>query len=70
MNDDVILRFLPFVLVNVGEAITSAWFRQNEARRRRVVLDLGAQLADEHAQVLRVVLVRWPPHRGENLPVR
>ena len=36
---------------------------------RRVALDLGAQLADEHAQILRVVLVRRAPDGGEDLAV-
>ena len=35
-----------------------------------IALDLGAQLADEHPQILRVVLVRGAPDGGEDLAVR
>jgi hypothetical protein len=51
-------------LVDIGEPIASARLGQNSARRGRIVLDLGAQLADKYAQVLRIVLVRRPPDRG------
>src|SRR6266545_3528260 len=33
---------LPAVLVDIGESIAGAWLRQDDARRRWVVLDLGA----------------------------
>jgi hypothetical protein len=65
--NDVVLRLLSIVLVDIGEPIANARFGQNDARRGGMVLDLGAQLANEYAQVLRVVPVRRPPHRRENL---
>ena len=38
-------------------------------RRAGIALDLVAQLADEHPQILRVALVRGAPDRGEELAV-
>ncbi len=52
-------RALPF-----PEAIADPRLRQDNPRRGRVALDLRAQLADEDAQILRVVLMRRPPDRG------
>src|ERR1700722_1242320 len=46
----------------VAETISDARFGQNDLRRRGVALDLGAELADEDAQILRVVLMSRAPY--------
>ena len=49
------------------EPVACACLGSNDCRIGRVRFDLGAQLADEHAQILGVVMMGWPPDRGQNL---
>ena len=53
-----------------GGAVADAGLGFDNSRRGRVALDFGAQLTDEHAQILRVLAMRRTPNRGQNLAVR
>jgi hypothetical protein len=59
---------LPSLLLD--QAIADARLGLNELRLRGILLDLPAQLSDEDAKILRVLLMRWAPYRAQDLSVR
>src|SRR5208337_678449 len=54
---------------SLGSPVADPGLRLDDFGRGRIALDLGAQLADEDAQILRVLGMRRSPHGGENLAV-
>src|SRR3984957_18988308 len=53
----------------LGGAVADARLGFDGERHRRIDLYLGPELSDENPEVLRVLGMRRPPDRGQNLPM-
>lgn len=57
------LRWWLLPLGGVAQPVADAGLGQQVARAAGFRLDFAAELADEDAQIVRLIFVRWPPYR-------